>query len=222
MTSEELVYEQRQTTLCRGGLEEYVQQTRDRVWPYLNGQGAEVLCFVNGLIGLPAEEIIQITRFPDVATWQRCQSQGDLTGGGLVEKEEVRLLRSVASRPKQHIPPEDKRAVYGYHRFFIRAGDLAEFGHCSEDGIWPRIEAQDARILGLWVTLAATDPLEVVLMTGYHGPAHWEETRVTRAMPPNFDPELWDRDIKLRARRRQITIKSWVCLMQSIEVAPFG
>ena len=75
-------------------------------------------------------------------------------------------------------------------------------------------------MLGLWATLAETDPLEVVLMTGYNGPGHWEETRDDRPMPETFDAGLWERNMELRAIRSRITIKSVVCLMRAIEVAP--
>ena len=131
-------------------------------------------------------------------------------------------MRSISSRPKEAVPPEDRRTVYGYRRFFVRPADLDEFVHCSQDGIWPRIEAQGACILGLWATLAATDPLEVVLLTGYHGPAHWEETRDNREIPPNIDPQVWETSRELGARRRQLAIRSWVCLMRAVEVAPGG
>ena len=112
--------------------------------------------------------------------------------------------------------------MYGYRRFFIRPADLDEFVHCSEDGIWPRIEAQGACILGLWATLAATDPLEVVLLTGYHGPAHWEKTRENPEKPAGIDQQVWETSRKLRARRQQLAIRSWVCLMRAVEVTPGG
>ena len=220
MAGEEIVYEQRQITVSKGGLDEYVQHARDRLWPRLQAQGGSILCFLNGLIGYPIDEVIQITRFPGWSAWMRFQSS--LPGNQLVEKEEVRLLRPVASRPKPHVPPEDRRAVYGYHRFFIRPADLDEFVHCSQDGVWPRIETQGANILGLWTTLAATDPLEVALLTGYDGPAHWEETRGTRPRPEDFDPDLWEHSVHLRARRAKLCVKDWVCLMSAIEVAPAG
>ncbi|MCH8897635.1 MAG: hypothetical protein IIC33_05005 [Chloroflexi bacterium] len=165
---------------------------------------------------------MQITRFPDWETWLGRQNSHPLSESGLVEKEEVRLLKPVASRPKEQVPPEDRRAVYGYRRQFIRPGDLAEFVHCSENGVWPRIESQGACLLGLWSTLSDTDPLEVILLTGYHGPGHWEETRVTRPKPEDVDPVLWQGDLELRARREQMTLKTWVCLMQAVEVAPHG
>ena len=219
MNWEDFVYEQRQVTLRPKSLNDYVQQIREESWPHLNKEGASVLCLLSGLIGLPAEEVIQITRFPDLTSWHRYQTGVNLPGSPVVEKEEVRLLRPIASRPKLQVLPEDKKRVYGYQRAFIRPADLPEFVRCSQDGIWPRIEAQGALVLGLWATLAETDPLELVLMTGYNGPGHWEETRDNSPMPENFDAGLWERNMELRAIRSRITIKSVVCLMRAIEVA---
>ncbi|MFQ6028402.1 MAG: hypothetical protein ACE5Q6_12990 [Dehalococcoidia bacterium] len=222
MIDEKTIYEQRQSTLRSGSLPEYIRQVQEEWWPSLNAAGGQVVCLINGLIGQSPEEVIQISRFPDWDTWARSQSYSILPGHDLVEKEEAKLLKSIASRPKSRIPPEDRRAVYGYRRFFIRPADLEEFVHCSEQGIWPRIETQGACILGLWTTAVATDPQEVVLLTGYEGPAHWEETRDSGPLPANFDPGLWENSVRLATRRRELTIKSWVCLMRAIEVAPTG
>ena len=211
------IYELKHTTLRSGVLDDYLGKLAQLESAQTEGR---TLCVLTGLIGYPPEEVLQVTRFSGIDAWQQAQSHvPDL---GLAEKEEVRLMRSISSRPKELVPAEDRRAVYGYRRFFIRPNDLEEFVHCSEDGIWPRIEAQDARILGLWATLAATDPLEVGLLTGYHGPAHWEETRDTREMPPNMDRRVWETARKLGTRRRQLAIRSWVCLMRAVEVAPGG
>ena len=67
-----------------------------------------------------------------------------------------------------------------------------------------------------------TDPSEVILLTGYHGPGHWEETRVTQPKPEGVDSALWQGDLELRKRREQITLKTWVNLMQAVEIAPHG
>ena len=200
MSNETTIYEQRHVTLRTGGLAAYVAYTKEQVWPELNRQGAKVVCLLNGFIGQPQEEVMQITRFPDWDSWNGYQ-QNRITGeSGLVEKDEARLLKAVASRP----------------------GDIADFAHYGENGVWPRIESQGACILGLWTTLAVTDPLEVILVTGYHGPGHWEETRVTGPKPEDVDSGLWQGDLELRARREAMTLKTWVCLMQAIEVAPYG
>ncbi len=222
MANETAIYELRQVSLRYGGLAAYVAHAKEQVWPEINKQGARVLCLLNGFIGDPPEEVIQITRFPDLETWSGCQRTGATAEDGLVEKEEVRLLKPIASRPKEHVSPEDRRVVYGFRRQLIRSSDVEEFAHCSENGVWPRIESQGACILGLWSTLADTDPVEVILLTGYHGPGHWEETRVTQPKPDGVDPALWQGDLELRKRREQITLKTWVNLMQAVEIAPHG
>lgn len=213
-----MIYEERRIVLKRDALPDYLRLSREEVWPRLAQRGGRVLCLLGGLIGDPAEVLLQITRFPDLTAWERCQRRGADPRGQTVEREEVRLLQAVASRPKEIVPAEDRRATYGYRRFLIRPADLEEFVYCSEEGVWPRIEAQGARILGLWCTLAATDPLELILLTGYHGPAHWERTRGDRPMPRGFDRELWERSRRLRSRRQQLTLRSWVSLMRAIEI----
>jgi hypothetical protein len=219
MNNEQVIYELRQTTLRSHGLDDYLRQTGPVA------EGANLLCRLSGFIGYPPEEILEVTRFPGLAAWTRAQQERPEIGlpeTGLIEKQEVRLFRSISSRPKSPDSAEDRRTIYGFRRFFIRPADLDEFVHCSENGIWPRIEAQDARILGLWTTLAATATTEIILLTGYHSPSHWEETRDTGPRPQNIDPALWDTSFKLATRRRALTIKSWVCLMRAVEVAGVG
>ena len=211
------IYELKHTTLRSGVLDEYLAQNRQAGAAAKDGKP---LCVLAGLIGYPPEEIVQVTRYSGLDAWQRAQS--NVPDLGLAEREEVRLMRSISSRPKEVVPPEDRRAVYGYRRFFIRPADLDECVHCAQDGIWPRIEAQGACILGLWATLATTDPLEVVLLTGYHGPAYWEETRDNKEIPPNVDRQVWETSRELGSRRRKLAIRSWVCLMRAVEVAPGG
>ena len=220
MATDELIYEQRQLTLRKGALEEYVQHVRADVWPRIREQGGSVVCLLSGLIGYPTEEVVQVARFPGLDSWNDFQIA--FPGNTMVEKEEARLLKSISDRPKPHIPPEDRRSVYGYRRFLIHPADLDEFVSLSRDGVWPRVEAQGARILGLWTTLAATDPLEVVLLTGYHGPSHWEATRVTSPRPEEMPHEFWETSARRRERRFEISLTQWVCLMSAIEVAPEG
>ena len=127
-------------------------------------------------------------------------------------------MRSISSRPKDIIPPKDRRTVYGYRRFVIEPHNLDEFVHCSEVGIWPRIETQGACILGLWTTISATNPLEILLMTGYHSPANWQQTRYGGQRPEEVDPELWEAELALRNRRVEMSLKSWVCMMRAYDV----
>lgn len=145
-----MIYEERTVTTRRGKVDEYVKLFREHIKPAIEAEGGEVLRMVSGLIGAPATELIAFTRFADIASWERAQGQMSAERMGTVESEKVRLLRSIASRPKQVIPDEDGRAVFGYRRFLIDPTDLDDFVRYSEEGIWPRVEAQGASVLGLW------------------------------------------------------------------------
>ena len=59
--------------------------------------------------------------------------------------------------------------------------------------------------------------MEIVLLTGYHGPAHWEETRTRNSdVPEGYDPVMWERSLRLGAQRNQLPIKTWVRLMRRV------
>lgn len=229
-----MLYEERRLVLRRGALQSYREIYVNELWPALEGLGARPLCLLSGLIGLTAETVHQFTGYRDAATWHACT--GDLSGpppaevdghawarvvaarrklAELVEEEQARLLHPFAARPKPITPVTDRRAVYGMRRFFIHPRDWPDFARYSSEGVWVRIEAQDARILGLFRDAAETDPLEVTLLTGYHGPAHWEETRFWRDKPVDFPAELWELGRRNQQARNGITLRSFVCLMNA-------
>ncbi len=210
------VFEERRTSLRRASVQQYLRLCREESLPALQGLGGRLLCLLSPIIGAPATDVVQIAELPDVEAWEKAQSILPTARGELIEAESVRLLRAVSSRPKTSLPADDRRSVYGLRSFFIRPSDLDEFVLCSERGLWPRIEAQGACILGMFATAARTDPLEVVLVTGYHGPGHWEETRGNVPMPEGFDKALWDESTRLSNRRNEMTLKSWVVLTRAL------
>ena len=211
-----MIYEERSISLQRGTVDAFVSDFDRTVKPALEAIGGEALCTLSAVIGDPAEEVMQITRFPDYQAWEQAQNAYVASPMAMVQSESVRLLKPVASRPSATIAADDLRPFYGHRRFFISPDDLDEFVHCSEEGIWPRIEAQGARILGLWTTVAATTPMEIVLLTGYHGPAHWEQTRAYQDPPEGFDPALWERSRRMHAKRSLLPIRTWVRLMRRV------
>lgn len=215
-----MIYEERRTLLHRDDLPAYVALCQETVWPALEASHGRVLCLLGGLIGDPLHAVLQMTAFADVDTWQAAQPDFSTKRHAFIEHEDVRLLRPVASRPKVEVPSEDRRAVYGYRRNVIIPTDLDEWVRCSEEGVWPRIESQRACILGLWTTVATTAPCEVILLTGYHSPAHWQETRDTGPRPPDMDAAVWHRSHELLARRRAITQRTWVHLMRALWPQP--
>jgi hypothetical protein len=83
---------------------------------------------------------------------------------------------------------------------------------------WPRGESQGVCVLGLWTTIAATQPMEILLLTGYHSPSHWEETRVTSRQQENVDQALRQKESPLRDRRVEISQQTWVSLMRAHEI----
>ena len=206
----DLVYEERRTKLLHGSLPEFISQVGEGGYSGLHQPGGELLCVLGSLIG-------RITSFEDLSSWQSSSEQYELSE--LVETETVRLLRPVAERPLKVTLDEHRRDYYGYRRFHIDAADLSELVHDSENGVWPRIELQDARILGLFAEIGRPSPLEVVLVTGYHSPSHWEATRVGAGQPDDMPDEVWETGQRLRIRRAEISQTQWVHLMRNI---PFG
>jgi len=224
-----MIYEERTTVLKSGvkqigdpaadaALQGYLKYCRDSLWPGLSDAGGRIICLLSGLIGDPANQLVQITSYPDLSAWQDAQERFPAERIERVESEEARILKPVSSRPKDPVPSEDRRAVYGYRRFFIDPADQTEFVRCSEEGVWPLAEARGCNILGLWTTASATAPMELVLATGYDGPAHWAETRLERGQPEGVDEQVWEQGRSLRTRRIELIQATWVSLMRSIDL----
>lgn len=221
-----MLYDQRRIILNRGAFPAYRRFVFETLWPALAGAGARPLCLLAGLIGAPAEETYLFTGFADANAWLAGQRvlaglSPDEDGAtsvyakraGWIAEERARPLLDSGVRPKAITPDADHRPVYGMRRFSIRPADWTEFVRHSAEGIWPRIESQDARILGLFRDAAVTDPLECVLLTGYHGPAHWQETRATSEQFSRLPDHLRGSDQQARTGRGAITLRSHVCLM---------
>lgn len=197
---------------------EFQEQIASGEYPGLHRIGGEVLKVMGTQIGAPETDVMRVTAFADIAAWER--SLDGYERSSLVESETVRLLSPVAERPLVNIPADHHREFFGYRRFHIDPADLAEVVDMSENGVWPRIEQQDARILGLWKTVGGEYPLEVTLLTGYHSPSHWEATRVWTGRPDNISDEEWESSRRRRDRRAEITRSQWVHLMKNFEFGP--
>ena len=211
----DLIYEARSSSLVHGALSDFQEEIASGVYPGLHRAGGEVLKVMGTQIGAPETDVLRVTAFADIKTWEK--SLNGYERSPLVESETVRLLSPVANRPLGQVPPDHHREFFGYRRFQIDPADLAEVVDMSENGVWPRIEQQDARILGLWKTVGAEYPLEVTLLTGYHSPSHWEATRVWAGRPVNISDEEWESSRQRRDRRAEITRSQWVYLMKNFE-----
>jgi len=214
----DLIYEARSTSLHHGALPEFLEQIASGEYPGLHQPGGEVLRVMGTIIGAPETDVLRVTAFKDISAWEA--SVADYTRSSLVESESVRLMRPIAERPLAQIPDDHRRNFYGYRRFHVDPSDLVEVVDTSENGVWPRIEQQDARILGLWQTVGSAYPLEVTLLTGYHSPTHWESTRVWTGRPDNISDAEWESSRKRRDRRAALTRSQWVHLMRNFTFGP--
>ena len=210
-----MIYEERRTLTHAKSAADYLEYCQTDLWPKLKAESGQPICLLSGLIGDPANQYLQVTEFEDAQAWEVAQNSVPPSPHEMVVSESVRLMQSIASRPKTQMPKEDQRAVYGCRQFLINPADLLDFVNSSQNGIWPRIESQGARVLGLWSTVAVTQPMEILLLTGYHSPTHWEETRVTSSQQTSVDEEVRQQESPLRNRRLDISQKTWVRLMQA-------
>lgn len=225
-----MIYEERRVVLRRGALPAYTRLMLDELWPLYEAAGVRPLCLLSGLIGMPPAETYSYAGYEHLAAWSAFQARPAASPESaaddalaavlarraeLVVEERARLLQPSGYRPKATTPVEDRRPLYGLRRFTIRRRDWPDFERYSHDGVWARIEQQDARILGLFQDAAATDPLEVTLLTGYHGPGHWEETRFWNVRPEGFSAELWEWGRTNQEARNALTLGSHVCLMNA-------
>jgi len=211
-----MIYEERYTIVGITQRRNYLNFCKEVMFPKVKSAGGQVLVLLTGQIGDPGNALLHITGYSDIASWQAAQESLAAGRDEMVESEQIRLLRPVASRPKEAILPEDRRPVYSYRRMFIAPADLTKFVEYSEDGVWPLYEAADCRILGLWTTAAASNPLELILMTGYNGPGHWEETRFPSGKPEGIDDGLWENCQTALQQRARLSVRgSWVRLWQA-------
>ena len=66
--------------------------------------------------------------------------------------------------------------IYTMRTFHVDRKDYAEFVKISQENIWPKIEKEGAKVIGLWVVVMG-GPERILLLTRYDSLAHWEETR---------------------------------------------
>ena len=212
-----MITEERRVNLSREQLPQYIDLVRHTISPSIRASGGRVLCLLQGLIGSPSTTLIQMTQYEDIDSWQLAQGAWTVNREQFAIQESTRILKPISSRPKNLVPPEDRRTIYGYRKFIISPASVSEFAACSEEGIWPRLESEGACILGMWSNAESVSPAEVILLTGYNSLAHWESTRFSPGSPDENN-DLWNRESALRTRREDLTIKTFVEIMISTDL----
>ena len=106
-----MIYEERLTLTPAKAAEAYLEYVKSDRQPQVRAAGGDPLCLLGGLIGDPANQYLQVSVFEDLSAWEAAQTKVPPAPSDLVEGESIRLLRSIASRPKNPVPQEDRRAV---------------------------------------------------------------------------------------------------------------
>ena len=66
--------------------------------------------------------------------------------------------------------------IFTLESFHVERKDHAEFVNISEQRIWPDLEKNGARPIGLW-SVVLGGPERILAMTRYDSLAQWQETR---------------------------------------------
>ena len=119
-----MVSEERETIIKKGSESKYLSLCKKEVWPSLKSHGGKVICLMKGPIGLSPTTLGQITSYNDIHSWDGSQDSWPSLREQFVERERVRVLKPISRRPKNVIPVEDRRPVYGYRKFIISSNDL--------------------------------------------------------------------------------------------------
>ena len=224
MVNKSTIFEERRLRLKQSsqidisGIKKYLSLFHGDIRPRIEENNGKTICVLQGIVGSPTNELLQITRFPDFNTYQQMQNILDNKGASLLESKEVRLFKSMTSRPKDPFPIEDSRPIYSDRRFFVRNYDINKCADLSENVIWPLYEAWGCRVLGLFTTIVPTEIQEVMMFAGYNSIAHWEETRNIGFAPrPKTIPQkIWKKGKKAVINRAELTLRSTVSLMKAI------
>ena len=109
-----MVTEERIITLKKNGVEEFLTLSKSSIWPSLRSTGGKVLCLLKGLVGDTSDTLIQLTVFKNFDEWQTSQGAWVIDNDDLVQRQNVRLLRTLGTRPNPDIilPPEKRRLIY--------------------------------------------------------------------------------------------------------------
>jgi hypothetical protein len=200
------------------GIKKYLSLFLEELNPKIEENNGKIICVLQGIVGSPTNELLQIIRFPDLHTYQQMHAILNNEGTSLLESKETRLFKSITSRPKDPFPIEDHCPIYSDRRFFLRNYNIEKCADLSENLIWPLYEGWGARVLGLFTTILTNEIQEVMMFAGYNSIAHWEETRnIGFASRPKMIPQkVWKDGKKAVIKRAELTLKSTVSLMKAI------
>ncbi|MHA2130235.1 MAG: hypothetical protein ACW99L_09705, partial [Promethearchaeota archaeon] len=137
MKLKNFLFEERTTTIHQDStmdidsLRKYLKFSRSTLVPDLEENGAKVICILQGLLGIPPNIFVQITRYPDMNTYYNVQPKRLMEKENIIEKERVKLFTAITPRPKDPFPLEDHRSVYSNRAFYTYKNNVELYGELS-------------------------------------------------------------------------------------------
>jgi len=226
MVNKSTIFEERRIQLKQSsqvdisGIQKYLSLFYEELKPRIEEKNGRVICLLQGIVGSPTNEFLQITRFPDLNSYQQMQPILNNKGASLLKSKETRLFKSITSRPKDPLPIEDCLPIYSDRRFFFRSSDVEKCADLSENLIWPLYESWGVSVLAIFTTVLTSEVQEVMMFSGYNSIAHWEETRnvvgFASRRPKSIPSIIWREGKKAVFRRAELTLRSTISLMKAI------
>lgn len=199
---------------------EYEDTTIQHVIPYLVRQGAQVLGLWYTIIG-QVDEAVMITRYRDLAHWERVHQGGEGSPAerrafeealehrsGLCTEETAKLMEPSALAHGVKLDLEGRK-VFANRTQHLVPGGWAEYERITATEMWPRLIPRGAEPVGLWRTLVGRAN-EANLLTQYKDMAAWESTHPAHGAGEgdNVDPSRQRRKGLFRGEHVRIMLAS--------------
>ena len=171
-----------------------------------------------------SNEFILISAYQDINSWE-ANTNLPYSYDESILSEENTLLTPISTDKLMSYKSTLLKNIYGYREFIIETKDINTFIESSEQGIWPRVQSQGGKVLGLWSNISNTSQKRILLLTGYDSVSHWEGTRSSNQYGLSFSnlpeapQELTEIEKILRNNREEITISTTVNLMQNVNLS---
>ena len=202
----------------------FINFIRQNYIPIIIQNHIKPICLLRGMIGKSSNEFILISAYQNISSWEANANSSYAYDESILSKENT-LLTPISTDKLMSYKSTLLKNIYGYREFIIETKDINTFVESSEQGIWPRVQSQGGKVLGLWSNISNTSQKRILLLTGYDSVSHWEGTRsssqygLTFANLPEVSQELSETEKILRKNREDITISTTVNLMQNVNLS---
>ncbi len=221
--SEEMIFVETQLEAKPNNADILLDFIRKDYVPNIVKNNIKPICLLRGMIGKPSNEFILISAYNDINLWESHTNSLPLVNEKIIYEKNT-LLKPISTNKFMSCENNTLKNIYGYREFLIETKNINTFVESSEQGVWPRVQSQGGKVLGLWANITNSLQKRILLLTGYDSVSHWEGTRSSNqyglsfANAPESSKELTETEKILRKNREDITISTTVNLMQNVNL----